>query len=164
LREGRAVSGRISPTKLRLSQQGTDLLAEREGEEFTAYLDSTGVLTIGIGHTSGAGPPKVTQGMTITQDQSRKIFRADASRFRKEAAHLVKVPCYTYEWDALCSFLFNIGTTQFAGSTPLKRLNQGDYPGCAESLLWWDQPPEIMSRRQAEHDQFLAIQFVARAT
>ena len=131
------MTDRRPPDKLRLSQAGVDVLADREGCELTAYLDSVGVLTIGIGHTSAAGPPAVKQGMVITEDQAHKIFRADNTRFRKEALPLIKVPCYQHEWDALCSFLFNVGTTQFAGSTALARLNAKDYAGVPEALLWW---------------------------
>ena len=126
---------RVPPSKLILSQAGVDVLSDREGNELTAYLDSVGVLTIGIGHTSAAGPPKVYQGMTITEEQSHKIFRADNKRFRAEALPLVKAPLHQYEWDALCSFLFNVGTTQFAGSTVLKRVNAKDYAGVPEALL-----------------------------
>jgi lysozyme len=63
----------------------------------------------------------------------------------------------------LASFIFNLGSTQFAGSTALKRLNAGDYEGCAEAMLWWCKPSEIMSRRRGEHQQFLNLAHVARA-
>lgn len=156
------MSERKPPSKLVLSQAGVDVLAEREGCELTAYLDTVGVLTIGIGHTSAAGPPAVTQGMVITEDQAHKIFRADNVRFRKEAAHLVKVPCFQHEWDALCSFLFNLGTTQFAGSTALERLNAKNYAGVPEAMLWWNKPPEIIPRRKGEAHQFATGEYVAR--
>jgi lysozyme len=158
-----ATTERLSPSKLILSQAGVDVLADREGNELTAYLDSVGVLTIGIGHTSAAGPPKVYQGMVITADQSHKIFRADNTRFRKEALPLVKAPLYQHEWDALCSFLFNVGTTQFAGSTVLKRVNAKDYAGVPEALLWWNKPPEIIPRRKGEaHDFAEGEPYIAR--
>ena len=157
------MSERRPPANLRLSDQGAALIADREGLETTAYLDTRGVLTIGIGHTSAAGPPKVTQGMTITEEKAHEIFRADNVRFRNECLKLVKKPLFQYEFDALASFIFNLGSTQFAGSTALKRLNQGDYAGCAEAMLWWNKPPEVMSRRRGEHQQFLNLQHVARA-
>ena len=157
------MSNRQPPAKLTLSKRGAELIAEREGLKTTAYLDSRGVLTIGIGHTSAAGPPKVTEEMTITEKQAHEIFRKDNARFRAECLHLVKVPLHQHEFDALASFIFNLGSTQFAGSTALKRLNAGDYDGCAEAMLWWNKPPEIMSRRRGEHQQFLDLQHVARA-
>jgi lysozyme len=157
------MSERVSPDRLFLSDQGAKLVADREGLETTAYLDSRGILTIGLGHTSAAGPPKVVEGMTITKDEAWNIFYDDNHRFRQECLHLVKVPLHQHEFDALGSFIFNLGTTQFAASTALKRLNAGDYPGCAEAMLWWNKPPEVISRRRGEHDQFLNLQHVARA-
>ena len=148
---------------LRLSEQGANLISEREGCILTAYLDSRGTLTIGIGHTSAAGPPKVVQGMTITQNKAMQIFRDDNARFRRQCLPLVRSPLHQHEFDALASFVFNLGATQFRGSTALKRLNQGDYAGCAEAMLFWNKPPEVMSRRRGEHDQFLNLQHVARA-
>jgi lysozyme len=150
-------------SELHLSARGADLIADREGLRTTSYLDSRGILTIGIGHTSAAGPPAVTEAMTITPDKAMHIFANDNRRFRKEVIHRVTAPLDQHEFDALCSFLFNVGSPQFLGSTALRRLNAGDYAGCAEALLWWDKPPEIIPRRRAEHDQFLNLAHVARA-
>jgi lysozyme len=157
------MSERKVSTTMRLSDAGAKLIGDREGCELTAYLDSRGILTIGVGHTSAAGPPKVVQGMTITEDEAWRIFRADNQRFRTEGKGLIKVPLAQHEFDALASFVFNLGVTQFRGSTALKRLNAGDYAGCAEAMLFWNKPPEVMSRRRGEHDQFLNLQHVARA-
>ena len=157
------MSERAHPSTLWLSDEGAKLIAEREGVELGAYLDSRGILTIGIGHTSTAGPPEVHQGMVITRDEAKQIFRQDNARFRQECLGLVKVPVHQHEFDALASFVFNLGATQFRGSTALKRLNAKDYEGCAEALLWWNKPPEIMPRRRGEHQQFLNLAHVARA-
>lgn len=146
---------RKMPTELILSDAGAEVIADREGMELTAYWDSVGVLTIGIGHTSNAGPPTVYEGMTITEDEAWEIFRDDNARFREECIGLVTAPVYQHEFDCLASFIFNIGTTQFTGSTVLKRLNAGDYAGVPEALSWWNKPPEIISRRKGEIDQFV---------
>jgi lysozyme len=148
--------------ELRLSKPGFDVLADREGLELEAYLDERGILTIGIGHTSAAGPPKVTQGMTITRDEAQEIFVQDAERFRRECQSAAGVPVHQHELDALASFLFNIGSTNFLGSTALKRLKQGDYAGCAEAMSWWNKPPSLISRRRGEIEQFLHGRYVAR--
>lgn len=153
---------RVPPHELQLSKEGYRVLHEREGLRLEAYLDSTGVLTIGLGHTSAAGPPKVTQGMTISEAEAERIFRKDAERFRQECIKHVHAPLFQHEFDALCSFLFNVGSPNFLGSTALKRANQADYAGCAEALAWWDQPPEIIPRRQGEIAQFRDGRYVAR--
>jgi lysozyme len=146
-----------------LSEKGYETLHEREGLRLEAYLDTTGVLTIGLGHTSAAGPPKVYQGMVITEEEAEEIFRNDCETFRDEVALAVEVPLEQHEHDAVCSFLYNIGSTNFLGSTFLERLNLGDKVGAAEALLWWDQPPEVITRRNGEHRQFVNGEYVARA-
>lgn len=146
----------------RLSKEGYDVLREREGLVLEAYLDTGGVLTIGLGHTSAAGPPVVREGMTITEAEAERIFRNDAERFRREVMHKLKYELAQHQFDACCSFLFNIGSANFLASTFLKRLNKGDAAGAAEAMLWWSKPPEIMSRRRAEHAQFTRGEYVAR--
>lgn len=145
-----------------LSDAGYEVLHEREGLRLEAYLDSTGVLTIGLGHTTAAGPPVVTQGMTITEEEAEEIFRNDCQTFRNEVSYAVTEPLAQHEYDATCSFLYNIGSTNFLSSTFLARLNAGDHEGAAEALLWWDQPPEIIPRRQGEYVQFTTGEYIAR--
>lgn len=153
---------RRPPAELTLSDAGAKVIAEREGLKTTAYLDTRGILTIGVGHTSAAGPPKVAQGMRITETEALAIFRRDGARFRRECLKLVTAPVHQHEFDALASFIFNLGATQFAGSTALKRLNLRDYKGCAEAMAWWNKPAAIRSRRKGEVVQFLEGRYVAR--
>jgi lysozyme len=156
------MSERAHPATLWLSDEGAKLIAEREGLELEAYLDSRGILTIGIGHTSAAGQPMVHQGMRITEDEAWKIFRDDNAMFRHECLDLVKVKLHQHEFDALASFIFNLGSTQFGGSTARKRLNAGDYKGCGEAMSWWDRPSEVIPRRRGEVMQFLHGRYEAR--
>jgi lysozyme len=152
---------------MRLSDKGYQVLREREDIKLVAYLDKAAtphVWTIGLGHTSAAGPPKVVAGMRVTQAEAEEIFRCDAYRFRDEALKLVHVPLEQHQFDALCSFLFNIGSRNFSRSTMLKRLNAGDVAGAAEALLMWNRPAAIMSRRRGEYDQFTKGTYIARVT
>jgi lysozyme len=148
---------------MHLSSKGFNVLHEREGLRLEAYLDSTGVLTIGLGHTSAAGPPEVFQGMTITEAEAETIFRNDSKRFRDEVIDSVEAKLNQHQFDACCSFLYNVGSTNFLSSTFLERLNNGDMAGAAEALLWWDQPPEIITRRNGEHRQFVNGEYIARS-
>jgi lysozyme len=151
--------------QLKLSDKGRDVLAEREGMRLTAYLDKIAkppVWTIGLGHTSAAGPPKVTPGLSITEDEAWEIFRRDVQTFRTQLRGAIRVPVEQHQFDALASFIFNIGAGGFKGSTVLKRLNAGDYAGAGEAMLMWNKPPEIMARRRGEHAQFTKGDYVAR--
>lgn len=156
------MTDRRHPGDLFLSPEGVHVIGERESLELEAYLDERGILTIGIGHTSAAGPPKVVQGMRITEKEAHSIFRKDGTRFRNEVIRYVHVPVLQQEFDALGSVLFNIGSANFIGSTFLKRLNAGDYDGCAEALLMWNKPPSLITRRRGEYEQFKFGRYVAR--
>lgn len=134
---------------------GSAALIAREAVKTRAYKDSVGVWTIGVGHTSAAGPPKVTPGLVITQVEAMEIFTRDLAKYEATVDASVKVPLADHERDALVSICYNIGQGGFANSTFLKRLNAGDRAGCAEAIMAWKKPAEIISRRAGERDQFL---------
>jgi lysozyme len=131
-----------------------------------AYDDGVGVLTIGVGHTNLAGPPKVTSGMRISLDEAIRIFRADIAAVERDVLSLVKVPLHQHQFDALVSLTLNIGSdidadTKAEGlgdSTLLKLLNKGDYQGAADAILSWKNAggkPILLKRRERERLMFL---------
>jgi len=148
---------------MKLSRQGLDLLMDREGCRLKAYKDSVGVWTIGYGHTSGAGAPHVRQGMEITRKEAEEIFVRDVEEFEREVSAVLEREAKPHEFDAYVSLAYNIGGGAFSTSTTVKRFNEGRIKDAADTILWWNKPPEIRTRRQGEHLQFLGTRFVARA-
>jgi len=140
---------------MRMSADGRKRLTAREGVRLKAYLDSVGVLTIGIGHTTAAGPPRVTKGMTITRAECDEIFARDLVKYEDAVDAAVKVPVSQGEFDALVSLCYNIGQGGFKGSTIVKRLNAGDRDGAAAAFMMWRKPKEIIGRRRQEQQQFI---------
>ena len=138
-----------------VSSAGRAALMAREGCRLTAYRDDVGVPTIGVGHTGRAGPPPVTMGMTITQQEAEAIFAADLAPFEASVADAVSAPLTRNQFDALVSLAFNIGIHGFAESTVVHRLAASDFTGAADAFLMWVHPPELASRRRAERAQFL---------
>ncbi len=131
------------------SKNGINLIKQFEGLRLSAYRCSAGVWTIGYGSTSGVRP-----GMKITQAEAEQRLRADLSRFEQKLNKLVKVRLNQNEFDALVSFVFNIGITAFSNSTLLRLLNQGQARvDVADQLLRWDkvngQPVVGLTRRRA---------------
>jgi lysozyme len=145
-----------------MTERGFQVLIDREGLETNAYQDSVGVWTIGVGHTSAAGPPEVVPGMVITEQEAMAIFDRDNDYFEKVVNDTVTVPLAHHEFDALVSFVFNIGETQWNSSTMLKKLNQGDKAGALEEFKKWKKPPAIIPRRRGEYAQFGHDIYVAR--
>ena len=147
---------------MKMSPAGRKVLADREGRRRSAYRDSVGVWTIGIGHTSAAGPPRVTPGLTITEAECDAIFARDLRQYETGVAKAVRVPMTQHEFDALVSFCYNIGIGGLARSSAVRLLNAGEREKAGEALLLWNKPSVILSRRRGERAQFLGEGYVAR--
>ncbi len=136
-----------------INQEGLNLIKQWEGKKLIAYKDSGGVLTVGYGHTSAAGAPKVVSGMKITEAEAESILRADLSKFEKRVNDLVKVKLTDNQFAALVSFDFNTGALH--KSTLLKKLNAGDYNAVPKELMKWvndngKKVEGLVNRRAAE--------------
>lgn len=146
---------RIPVKDLVHSDASVDLIKEFEGYRSEAYLDAVGIPTIAYGFTKG-----VSLGDTITKEEAVKRLDKEIAEHTSAIHQRVKVPLYQYEYDALASFIFNVGKGAFARSTLLKKLNEGDYQGAADELLRWDKAGGrtlrgLTRRREAERDRFL---------
>jgi lysozyme len=140
---------------MKTSAAGIDLIKTFEGVRLKAYKCPADVWTIGVGHTSAAGPPKVTAGMTITAAQANKILAQDLVQFENGIDSSVKVPLTQNQFDALVSFVFNVGVGAFQKSTLLKKLNAGNYDAVPGELMKWTKGggkelPGLVRRRRAE--------------
>jgi lysozyme len=137
-----------------LEYTGQGLTEQFEGYQLTAYQDSSGVLTIGYGHTEG-----VTQGMTCTQAQAEAWLSADIQWAVSVVRGAVVVALTQNEFNALVDFTFNVGSGNFQSSTLLKDLNAGDFAAAALQFERWDQAggavvAGLLRRRIAEENEF----------
>lgn len=139
-----------------LSPIGREALEKRESCRLEAYRDSVGVWTIACGVTTASGLIKVTPGLRITEAQADDLnARAFAKYSGYVRAAIGDKPIAQHQFDAFVSIVFNIGPGGFQGSTFLRKFMAGDPKGCADAILLWKKPAEIIPRRQAEADQFL---------
>ena len=76
--------------------EGRALIESRPCVALSAYKDSAGILTIGVGHASAAGETQVTAGLTITARQASETLTRDLAVFEKAVNAAVKVPCKTF--------------------------------------------------------------------
>lgn len=123
----------------------------------TAYKPTPNdVWTIGFGHTDG-----VKEGGVCDIHQAIVWLHSDVRR-AEDAVNHGAVPLLTQnQFDALVSFVFNIGTGAFLESTCLRKLNDGDRSGAADEMLRWNKQKGkvlagLVTRRAAERDMFLA--------
>ncbi len=122
---------------MQTGKAGLELIKSFEGLGLKAYLCPSGVLTIGYGHTGKVRGNKITLQTTITPEEAETLLKEDLIRFEKAVNSLVKVPLNNNQFDALVSFVFNIGINAFSTSTLLTLLNSGDYKGASQQFKRW---------------------------
>lgn len=143
---------------------GLALLKRFEGFRDTPYHCPSGRLTIGYGHVIRDGehftPP-------ISQAQALSLLARDLESAAVVIEALVLAPLTDDQFAALASFVYNIGGSNFARSTLLKRLNQLDYTSAANELLRWKFGTVngvktllggLAARRRAERELFLSTE------
>ncbi len=142
---------------MKTSANGRAFIEAFEGKFLRTYDDGTGVLTIGYGHTSAAGPPAVARAQVITEAQADQILSTDLGKVEANVAKCILGPLQQYQFDALVSFDFNTGS--LAKSSVRNRINSGDLAGAMNTLLQYDhaggrQMAGLTRRRQAERLMF----------
>jgi lysozyme len=140
---------------VKTSPAGYELIKRFEGVRLVAYDDGVGVWTVGVGHTKG-----VKRGDTITMAQVDQFLAEDLAEAEAAVNRCVKVPLEQCQFDALASWTFNLGGRALAGSTMLKRLNEGDKDSAADEMLRWNRAggrvlPGLTKRRISERMLFL---------
>lgn len=140
---------------MEISGRGRQFIREREGLRLKAYRDGGDVWTIGYGHTK-----EVRAGDNISFDKAEVFFEEDIDKAISVIEKYVEVELSQNQFDALTSFIFNVGGTAFAHSTMLKKLNTGDFSGAAEQFDRWvyDNKKKIeglVARRKLEKALFL---------
>lgn len=148
---------------MKVSEAGLAIIKKWEGLELTAYPDPATKgepYTIGYGHTSLAGPPKVTRGMKITSAQASDILKDDLGKFEVTVSKLLKRTPTQSQFDAMVSLTYNIGGKNFQNSTVLRKFNAGDIPGAADAFMLFVKAngktmQGLVNRRSDERALFL---------
>ena len=132
---------------MKMSPKGIDLLVELEGFERKKYKDVAGYWTIGVGHlitkeelSSGLIKLKTNWigiNQILNDFEIKELLELDL--FPKENCinTYVKVPLAQHQFDALVSFCFNVGVSNFKSSTLLKLLNRKEYDAIPEQFRRW---------------------------
>lgn len=126
-----------------IGKEGLELIKRFEGFVPLEYTCAAGKRTIGYGHVLRPGE-NWPGGMT--QKQAEEILEEDIGTAEEIVIRSVDVPLSPHQFDALVSFVFNIGGRAFGGSTLLGKLNAGDYDGAAEEFRRWKYINEQVSR------------------
>jgi lysozyme len=114
-----------------------------ESCRLTAYPDPGSAdgnpWTIGWGTTIIEGKP-VVRGMRITQEQADDLFEQDLVRFEREVLRLTQgVELTQGQFDALVSFVYNVGPAAFAGSTLRRMILAKDFAAAQLQFTRWNR-------------------------
>lgn len=142
---------------MRLSDAGSALIEEFEGFRSHPYRDPVGVWTIGYGSTKGVGPNTPP----VTRAQARARLKREVDAVYGAAVNRLGLPLNQNQFDALTSFVYNVGPGALSSSTGIGRaLRRRDWRAAADELLRWDKAggrtlPGLTRRRRAERALFL---------
>lgn len=145
-----------------ISDNGYAIIRDAEGFRSTAYLDTGGVWTIGYGTIKYPNGVSVKQSDTCTLGQADLWLMNDCKWVDACLDKNVKVNLNQNQFDALASFVYNIGETAFVKSTMLTLINQNSLTSAASQFDRWvfDNGKRIqglVNRRAKEKSLFLKV-------
>ena len=135
---------------MKASVDAYELIKQFEGLRLKAYLCPAGIWTIGYGHTSSVSPNS-----TISIQVADENLYSDVSNIEKQLDEL-NLNLRQCQWDAIVSFVFNVGIRNFRSSTLLAKIrtNPDDNSIMDEFLRWVYANGKVMKglqkRRLAE--------------
>lgn len=145
-------------TRIReIPQIAIDFITKEEGCILHPYPDQIGKMTIGIGHLIRKGED-FSNG--ITMEEAKDLLRKDLLYTAAAIMRLISVPLTDYQYSALLSFTFNVGTGALQCSTLRSRLNRGEYLSAAYEFGKWcwaggRRQQFLYNRRIRERNLFL---------
>jgi lysozyme len=145
--------------RLSVSRSAVELIKAFEGFRSKSAQLEDGRWTIGYGHTLTA-----REGAEISEPEAEALLLYDLIGASHAVNEFVFAPLNQNEFDALVSFVFNIGVRAFRGSPTMRRLNEGRPLEAAMAMELWRKADlegerividALVRRRAAEKALFL---------
>ena len=122
----------------RMTDEGLDLIKLYEGYSSSPYLCPAQHWTIGYGAIWGMDDKRVTEDHPdINEDQADYLLRRDVKKSEMAVLRHIRVPLEDGQFNALCSFVFNLGSGALQSSTLRRKINRGDYIGASNEFPRW---------------------------
>lgn len=142
---------------MKASDRAIALIKEFEGLACEVYADIGNKPTIGYGHLIRKGESF----KTVDEAEATRLLCQDLEAAEACIESSVDVVLTQSQFDALCSFVFNLGCPAFQRSTLLKRINSSDFAGAAAEFPKWcrvgqNQVAGLLRSRLAEQLLFNA--------
>ncbi len=155
-----------------ISTSGLDLIKRWEGEPGTGafsprvYNDVAGFPTVGYGHKlTAAEIASEAFKNGIDEATATRLLKADAATAVGAVNRGVQVELTARQFDALVSFVYNVGAGNFASSTALRLVNARDWDAVPAALALFNKVRQngqlvvsngLTARRAAEGAMFAA--------
>lgn len=126
---------------MRISQRGVNLIKKFEGFRAKPYLCSAGVATIGYGSTYYENGVRVKlTDPPIDRVWAEQLLRNVLVHYEREVDAVTTDLITQNQFDALTSFTYNVGITNFRKSTLLQLVNSNYRdPKIRTQFLRWDK-------------------------
>ena len=147
----------VRPTTI--GSNGLELIKRSEGKRLTCYLPTPNdKATIGYGNTNSVTKKDIGR-KTITEYEAERLLKNDVKGAERVVTRSVNAEINQNQFDALVSFVYNVGAGHFRNSTLLKKLNKNDFDGASDEFLRWNkQAGKVLNgltkRRKAEKKLF----------
>ena len=147
---------------LEISYQMVDIIMATEELRLKAYKPTPNDrFTIGYGTTYYPNGRAVMPGDTCSKEEAVYYFVSFLAKCEEVVVEKVRVELNQHQYDALVSFIYNIGAKEFSESTLLRKLNIGDILGASKEFDRWIYQegqilPGLVKRRKHEKQIFLS--------
>ena len=140
---------------MKISNNGLELIKHFEGLVLKAYKCPAGVWTIGYGHTKDVQP-----GDEWSESNADHMLEVEMEEYEGYVNNSVTAPINQDQFDALVSWVYNLGGGNLNASTMLKVLNAGQYEEVPAQMMRWNKAggkvlEGLTRRRQAEANLFM---------
>jgi GH24 family phage-related lysozyme (muramidase) len=97
--------------------------------------------------------------MSISEARANEMLEEELVEYEGYVNDMVSVSLSQCQFDAMVSWVYNLGGGNLKASTLLKVLNAGDYDGVPAQMMRWNKAggkvlEGLTRRRQAEADMF----------
>lgn len=140
----------------KISANGLNYIKQIEKFSPKVYLDQGGFATIGYGHLitkdeSSSGKIKIGNtfikyNFGLIESQASTLLDQDCDFAENAVNQYVTTTISQNEFDALVSFVFNVGASAFKNSTLLKKINQGLKDDVPSQFMRWIYTNGIKSK------------------
>ena len=146
---------------MKISKEGIDLIKYFEGcptddnGKVVSYRCAANKATIGYGSLKLIDGSPVQDGMTITKQDAEDLLAHELHEYEGYINDMVETDLKQNEFDALVSWVFNLGPSNLGASTLLKVINKKDWADVPNQIKRWNKvngvPNQgLMKRRNAE--------------